>query len=1171
MCSFCAGLLYSPEDTLNNDFFYDDEFSVPFDANLTEAEMKMLDSMDLNAILHLSKNCGDDNVKWHDPKMTSSKSDTCLYQAEIEFSDSEREMDTSGERDIVSSSELSDFKSEPLFSPPPEFDESVASTADSIGREELSGSYSLREEPRYNYDWTANKDQYILSFDRSPSKQSDSSTGRTPTPSDGHGSITSWAQRSVTTSQTSWGSMARQGLTTSGNGGNGCHPGLYRSSQKSSTGSSVSTMMTWRQVKEQSSPEHSPESGMTTWKTLCEECHCNDEITGTRSKSLPDLKSNQTEHSDGARSVVTDCGDEQRRQHSAHTLLELFQRSRSREENGFSPSVSMEAGFEAMISPTSLNQLAGTWSVSPVHSDGSYATAPQTVSDRSFSTPPLSTSPNVTPQSGGGMVSWNTFKNTAKINTSAHQCSAPKPNAVDTSVQVSICSGSLGSKPKGLDLSIQCAPSLTDCGIQTSFVDSFKKQQHMTNRSLQTSVSMGEIMPIPAVRLVHRSQSQPANSVQSQEQSPELVVQLSARAKERMSRSAYFVSRGLPDLSFLNKAMSQSVASTPSPKESLHSSGGSSCKGSVDNMDEKGKFKDFKQLYCIGRQRDGGEGDKVPTVNSRPFTREQLDLLKRHQQALHQMERIKILEEHSRLTLSACEAQRQSRLMKPGQVKQASDKTNVPSESPQRDQGSVTKSQTLQTSITRQLLKQTGSRLSQIPRKPSRIPGKSGQTKGPPTMKKPQLPIKHQVALVSRMASPQNNPKVSQRNGTVLRSGHGHRPAVPAKPVIAAKPRLLTKPSQIPTPTKGGCSPSQSQERLRMHEKSIARIRKGESSDSRESSPGLSSSRRSRSTDSASTTNSFCSSSSSGIDPGLYEHHHHGYRGSHTTPEPSRMYDGHSVRPLSVTSDPRLYSFAPDDAGSDTSSSDGSRRIREKEYWADTEDSTGTGRMSRKDSGLGFSGHKSPTLCSKCKEKVGNGEDDSKPMTKSHPTYSKLVPAVDKDILHTVEYLLVSPTRKPKQQLCEHKKRSKSFDQGMIAGMSSASKRQPPPKPPRCRAQLSLDETYVRDSASENSDSPKKPLKSCLVKRRKGERKGNALKHRSWSDPYDGMVLKYSHNGEIKYQLVTHDAKCEWRHSTGDLPVQVVPQEEEPEDVTPTQAKVSFVNYINCLCHNVFT
>merc|ERR550532_1939527 len=28
--SAIPGLLYSPEDTLNNDFFYDDEFSVPF-------------------------------------------------------------------------------------------------------------------------------------------------------------------------------------------------------------------------------------------------------------------------------------------------------------------------------------------------------------------------------------------------------------------------------------------------------------------------------------------------------------------------------------------------------------------------------------------------------------------------------------------------------------------------------------------------------------------------------------------------------------------------------------------------------------------------------------------------------------------------------------------------------------------------------------------------------------------------------------------------------------------------------------------------------------------------------------------------------------------------------------------------------------------------------------
>ena len=67
-----------------------------------------------------------------------------------------------------------------------------------------------------------------------------------------------------------------------------------------------------------------------------------------------------------------------------------------------------------------------------------------------------------------------------------------------------------------------------------------------------------------------------------------------------------------------------------------------------------------------------------------------------------------------------------------------------------------------------------------------------------------------------------------------------------------------------------------------------------------------------------------------------------------------------------------------------------------------------------------------------------------------------------------------------------------------------------------------------------------KPLKSCLVKRRQGNhgnQKMRAFKHRSWSDPSDGLVLKYSQEGQIRYQLVTHDKECRRRQPLAELEI----------------------------------
>ena len=60
------------------------------------------------------------------------------------------------------------------------------------------------------------------------------------------------------------------------------------------------------------------------------------------------------------------------------------------------------------------------------------------------------------------------------------------------------------------------------------------------------------------------------------------------------------------------------------------------------------------------------------------------------------------------------------------------------------------------------------------------------------------------------------------------------------------------------------------------------------------------------------------------------------------------------------------------------------------------------------------------------------------------------------------------------------------------------------------------------DSLDVDIELKQKPLKSCLVKRaNKRDRKSVMMKHRSWSDPRDAVVMKYSQEGQVRYELIT--------------------------------------------------
>ena len=78
---------------------------------------------------------------------------------------------------------------------------------------------------------------------------------------------------------------------------------------------------------------------------------------------------------------------------------------------------------------------------------------------------------------------------------------------------------------------------------------------------------------------------------------------------------------------------------------------------------------------------------------------------------------------------------------------------------------------------------------------------------------------------------------------------------------------------------------------------------------------------------------------------------------------------------------------------------------------------------------------------------------------------------------------------------------------------------------------------YLNAGCQFGAEQNSKPLKSCLAKKRKAANKMMAFKRRSWSDPSDGLVLKYSQEGQIKYQLITHDKECKHRQPLSEIEV----------------------------------
>ena len=615
------GLLYSPEDTLNNDFFYDDEFAVPFDATLGGLEGDAMDSMELNRLLRMSAAEDDDNRRWR-TKMSASKSDSCLYQgdlyqAELDFSDCSDPVRSSSERDLLTSSDMSDFKAEPLFSPPPpgEYGDSCGGLqTESLCNEELAGSL-VKDEDRYAFDWTANKDQYMISFDRSPTKISTDNLYREPPPKRRvRGMVRSrqmTGSRDMSTSRemcssremsisrevrtqiardtmrqmTCWGQRSSGSSGGPGSSGHGSSTSGPYSSQPSSRGpssvcpsssemgsasslpsspacvvslgntssragstdtSSSSTMTTWKLLRHHKGRGKLPD-GMTTWKHV-RDSHLVNSVT--RSKSMPELQSSTRLDSALHREKSpAGAGEDGRPKRYSASLLEMYRQLKAGQGV-------LQAYCDPPIvetTPSHHQFEIDTWSMSPASSHQM--------------SPTEGTTPAITDSS---MIRWN---------TQSDLCTEPGA-ATYRDDSGKLKTGPVFNKCKSDRLndngSEKCPPSVTDCGVQTSIdkpdicaKPSVKKTQN--NKSLQTSMELLTGAHIRIHRRQHRGypaglgtmRPHSMGSIHTNRQSLEedrFTVQLSRQGKERMTRSLFFNSTVLPDLSFLSKQMSCSIS-----------------------------------------------------------------------------------------------------------------------------------------------------------------------------------------------------------------------------------------------------------------------------------------------------------------------------------------------------------------------------------------------------------------------------------------------------------------------------------------------------------------------------------------------------------------------------------------------------------------------------------
>lgn len=193
------------DDLCDNEYFYEDDFSVQFDTNLRETSVTPIDSdpsttvldfpnMVSGSYLHFTTG-GSSNVSFNNSKASSNVSLNNMRVSNIinnqeeraqydsEFSgnsgshNSTMEM-SSSDRDMMGSSDIIDLSDGPLFTPTPTqnlLTDSLDKNSKDVADGGMSGSDGSGE-TNLNVDCCPRKEEYFLSFDGSQSRVSGSET-----------------------------------------------------------------------------------------------------------------------------------------------------------------------------------------------------------------------------------------------------------------------------------------------------------------------------------------------------------------------------------------------------------------------------------------------------------------------------------------------------------------------------------------------------------------------------------------------------------------------------------------------------------------------------------------------------------------------------------------------------------------------------------------------------------------------------------------------------------------------------------------------------------------------------------------------------------------------------------------------------------------------------------
>ena len=377
----------------------------------------------------------------------------------------------------------------PLFSPVPGQQSSQYSlgkmkpgysmaSIDSLAPQEyLVNSLLTNSTEQYSYDWSANKDKYTLLFDKASNKASDDEDCQENQRMSLYGSMTNWQHHSTISAPVRSDTVKTEPI--------------YKRQQ---------SLTSWGAMKKEQKTSENVKDSLTSWKNLHEsqtKLSCVDSIDGDKN----DIKS--VEVSD--QSV---CMEDPYKRHSG-TLLQIYQRLKS--PDAAEVIADME-NSDVPISPSTMNRMIGTWSVSPC-------------SEKSQLWDSQSTADNDMP-----LTSWNTIKNL----TSSQQmrmCDSISGQSYLNSTTASETSYQLEQTPPAPGRSIS-----RDACVQTSVISDAGKKE---NKSLQTSL------------LMQRSRSEVKENVKRRPRARSL--DDSVGEMTNSLGQVFYPNATLPDLSFLNQ------------------------------------------------------------------------------------------------------------------------------------------------------------------------------------------------------------------------------------------------------------------------------------------------------------------------------------------------------------------------------------------------------------------------------------------------------------------------------------------------------------------------------------------------------------------------------------------------------------------------------------------